>query len=96
MTIDKDQVRKVAHLARLQLTEAEEEEFTLQLNGILDYFQQLADIDTTDVQPTFRAVDVSNVMRPDVLVMDSDREALLNEAPEREGDFFRVPKIMND
>jgi len=96
MTIDKDQVRKVAHLARLQLTETEEEEFTLQLNSILDYFQQLADIDTTDVPPTFRAVDVSNVMRPDVLVTDSDREALLSEAPDRDGDFFRVPKIMND
>ncbi|MCS6813427.1 MAG: Asp-tRNA(Asn)/Glu-tRNA(Gln) amidotransferase subunit GatC [Cyanobacteria bacterium] len=94
--IDRDQVRKVAHLARLQLTEAEEAEFTVQLNSILDYFQQLAEVDTTDVPPTFRAVDVSNVMRPDVLVTDVDREALLNEAPDRDGDFFRVPKIVNE
>lgn len=94
--IDRDQVRKVAHLARLQLTEAEEAEFTVQLNSILDYFQQLAEIDTTDVPPTFRAVDISNVMRPDVLMTDVDREALLNEAPDRDGDFFRVPKIINE
>ncbi len=94
--IDNEQVRKVAHLARLELTTVEEEAFTSQLNSILEYFQQLAEIDTTDVSPTFRAVDISNVMRPDVLVPCADREALLDEAPERDGDFFRVPKIIHE
>ena len=94
--IDKEQVRKVAHLARLELSDAEELEFTTQLNGILDYFQQLNEIDTTDVPPTLRAIDMSNVTRSDQLEPYADREALLEGAPERDGDFFRVPKIGNN
>ena len=94
--IDKEQVRKVAHLARLELSDAEELEFTTQLNGILDYFQQLNEIDTTDVPPTLRAIDMSNVTRSDQLEPYADREALLEGAPERYGDFFRVPKIGNN
>ena len=54
--IDIDQVRKVASLARLQLSEAEEQQFTGQLNSILDYVQQLDELDTKDVPPTTRAI----------------------------------------
>ncbi|HBL11934.1 MAG TPA: Asp-tRNA(Asn)/Glu-tRNA(Gln) amidotransferase GatCAB subunit C, partial [Cyanobacteria bacterium UBA11162] len=56
--IDREQVRKVANLARLELTPEEEEQFLPQLNGILDYFQQLSELDTQDVPPTTRAIDV--------------------------------------
>ncbi len=93
--IDLEQVRKVANLARLELTTEEEKEFLPQLNGILDYFQQLSELDTTDVPPTTRAIDVSNVTRPDELRPYPDREALLGEAPEQDGDFFKVPQIMS-
>jgi aspartyl-tRNA(Asn)/glutamyl-tRNA(Gln) amidotransferase subunit C len=93
--LDRDQVRKVAHLARLELTPEEEEQFTTQLSNILDYFQQLSELDTSDVEPTARAIDVSNVTRPDDLQPWSDREAILNSAPEREGEFFKVPQIMS-
>ncbi len=92
--IDRDQVRKVAHLARLELTEAEEERFTTQLNDILNYFEQLSELEVADIPPTTRAIDVSNVTRVDDRQPYPDREDILNCAPERDGDFFRVPKIM--
>jgi aspartyl-tRNA(Asn)/glutamyl-tRNA(Gln) amidotransferase subunit C len=93
--IDREQVRKVALLARLELTQEEEEQFTTQLGNILDYVQQLSELDVTDVAPTTRAIDVSNVTREDKLQPYADREAILNSAPEQEGEFFKVPKIMN-
>ena len=93
--IDREQVRKVAHLARLELQAHEEEQFSIQLGSILDYFEQLSELDVTDVEPTARAIDVSNVTRPDNLQPFSDREAILKGAPEQEGDFFKVPKILN-
>ena len=97
--IDREQVHKVAHLARLDLTPEEETQFTMQLNGILGYFEQLSELNTDEVQPTTRAIDVSNITRPDRLQPWGDRELILESAPDREataqGDFFKVPKIMN-
>ena len=93
--IDREQVRKVAHLARLELTPAEEEQFTTQLSGILDYFDQLSELDVTNVQPTTRAIEVVNVVRPDILHPHPEREAIMENAPDRDGDFFKVPRIIN-
>lgn len=93
--IDREQVRKVAHLARLELSPEEEEKFTVQLNDILDYFQQLSELDVSNVPPTTRAIDVSNVMRSDALQPYPNREAILESAPDRDGEFFKVPKITN-
>ncbi|MBE9198687.1 MULTISPECIES: Asp-tRNA(Asn)/Glu-tRNA(Gln) amidotransferase subunit GatC [unclassified Nodularia (in: cyanobacteria)] len=93
--IDREQVHKVALLARLELTSAEEEQFTTQLGSILDYIEQLNEVDVSNVLPTTRAIDVSNVTRKDELQPYPEREAILNGAPEQEGDFFKVPKIMN-
>jgi aspartyl-tRNA(Asn)/glutamyl-tRNA(Gln) amidotransferase subunit C len=93
--IDREQVHKVALLARLELTPEEEEQFTIQLGSILDYVEQLSELDVTDVLPTTRAIDVSNVTREDELQPYADRDAILNSAPEQEGEFFKVPKIMN-
>ena len=93
--IDREQVRKVANLARLELTPEEEEQFTSQLGNIIDYFQQLNELDVSDVAPTTRAIDVSNVTRKDELQPYAEREAILQGAPEQEGEFFKVPKILN-
>lgn len=93
--IDRDQVRKVALLARLALSEPEEEQFATQLSNILDYFEQLNELDVTDVPPTFRALDASNIVRSDTLIPDPNREAILDNAPDRDGEFFKVPKIIN-
>ena len=94
--IDREQVRHVARLGRLQLTENEEIAFTKQLDGILDYFQQLNALDPLleGVEPTTRAVNTVNITRPDLLQPFGDREILLDCAPDREEDFFRVPQIM--
>lgn len=96
--IDREQVLKVAHLARLDLTPEEETQFTAQLGDILEYFEQLSQLDTEKVAPTARAIDVSNVTRPDQLDPYGDRDLILKSAPEQEvtaqGEFFKVPKIM--
>ncbi len=93
LMLDRAQVQKVAHLARLQLTPEEEEKFTTQLSSILDYFELLSELDVTDVRPTTRAIEVSNVMRVD-REQPYSREDILNGAPDREGEFFKVPKIV--
>lgn len=92
--IDREHVRKVAHLARLDITSEEEEQFTTQLNSILGYFEQLSELDTDHVEPTTRAIETSNITRPDKLEPFRNKEALLQSAPEQDGDYFRVPKIM--
>jgi aspartyl-tRNA(Asn)/glutamyl-tRNA(Gln) amidotransferase subunit C len=93
--IDRDQVHKVAHLARLELTPEEEEQFTTQLGSILEYVEQLSELDIADVPPTTRAIDVSNITRPDELRPYTERESILNGAPDRDEDFFKVPQILS-
>lgn len=83
-------------MARLELESDEEAQFTTQLNDILEYIEQLNELDTADVPPTTRAIEVSNVSRPDQLETFSDRESLLSNAPDREDDFIKVPKILGD
>ena len=94
--ISADDVRKVAKLARLDLPEEKIATYTGQLERILDYVDQLQAVDTEGVPATTRAVEVVNVTREDTVVPTDVREQLLDEAPLREGDFFRVPKILAD
>ena len=94
--ISTDNVRKVAKLARLDLPEEKIATYTGQLESILDYVSQLAEIDTEGVPETTRAVEVTNVTREDGVTPTPVREDILNQAPLREGDFFRVPKILAD
>jgi aspartyl-tRNA(Asn)/glutamyl-tRNA(Gln) amidotransferase subunit C len=93
--LDREQVKKVAHLARLEITPEEEEMFTTQLGSILDYFEQLKELNTDDVPPTTRAIEISNITRRDELKPFPDKQALLEQAPEQDGDYFRVPQILN-
>ena len=93
--LDQAEVHKIAHLARLEITPEEEAQFAQQLSAILDYFEQLESLDTTDVVPTTRAIELHNITRPDNQVVYGDRQGLLQNAPEPEGDFFRVPQILS-
>ncbi|AFY76143.1 MAG: Asp-tRNA(Asn)/Glu-tRNA(Gln) amidotransferase subunit GatC [Hydrococcus sp. C42_A2020_068] len=93
--LDRQQVQKIAHLARLEITPEEEEQFATQLSSILEYFEQLSELDTKNVPPTTRAIETSNITRPDETIPYPNREVLLKQAPEIEGDFFRVPQILN-
>ena len=92
--ISSSDVRKVANLARLELPEDQIEIYTAQLEEILTYVDQLQAIDTKNIPPTTRAVEVVNSMREDIVKVNDSREDILNQAPHREGDFFRVPKIL--
>ena len=94
--ISADDVRKVAKLARLNLPDDKIATYTGQLESILGYVSQLEQVDTTGVPETTRAVEVTNVTRQDGVNPTPVREEILNEAPQREGDFFRVPKILAD
>lgn len=94
--IDKEQVKKVAKLSRLQLSEAEVEEFTHQLSAILDYMEKLNELDTTNVEPLAHCLPISNVFRTDEVKESLGTEKTLANAPQRDGDFFKVPKILDD
>ena len=91
-----EQVRKVAKLARLDLTEAEIEEFTGQLGAILDYVEKMNELDTADVEPLAHCLPISNVFRADEVRESLGTEKTLANAPQRDGPFFKVPKILED
>ena len=93
--ISKDEVRKVAQLARLQLNESEIQQHAEQLEKILEYIKQLEKINTESVPCTTRAIEVVNVLRKDEKKEYEDSEELLDLAPSREDKFFKVPKIIN-
>ena len=92
--ITKDDVSKVAKLARLELPDEAINTYTTQLESILEYVGQLEAIDTDGVPETTRAVEVTNVTRDDIVTPTTVREDLLDQAPLRENDFYRVPKIL--
>jgi aspartyl-tRNA(Asn)/glutamyl-tRNA(Gln) amidotransferase subunit C len=94
MKITKEQVEHVAFLARLKFNEVEKERYTTQLNSILDYMSQLAELDTATVEPTFHAVARTNVYREDEIHPSLSQELSLSNAPDGDGRFFRVPKII--
>ena len=94
--ITKEEVKKVAHLARLELNENEINNHAEQLEKILDYIRQLEKIDTKDVPCTTRAIEVVNVFRKDKKKNYDCNEELLDLGPSREDNFFKVPKIINE
>ena len=94
--IDKTQVKKVAKLSRLELTETEIEEFTGQLSAILGYIEKMNELDTDDVEPLAHCLPVSNVFREDCVKESLGTEKTLANAPQRDGEFFKVPKILDD
>ena len=94
--ITKEEVKKVAHLARLELNENEINSHADQLEKILEYIKQLEKIDTEDVPCTTRAIEVINVFRKDEKKKSDCTQELLDLSPSREDDYFKVPKIINE
>ena len=94
--ITKEEVKKVANLARLELNEGEINKHAEQLEKILDYIRQLEKIDTDDVPCTTRAIEVVNVFRKDEKKDSDCTEKLLELGPSREDKYFKVPKIINE
>ncbi len=93
--IDEEQVRHVAHLARLRLTAEQVDRLAVELSAILDYMAQLNRVDTESVEPTAHPLPIRNVLRDDEVASSLDPETALGNAPQREGTFFRVPKVLN-
>ena len=94
--IDRKDVEHVARLTRLSLTEAELERMREQLNSILAHLDTLRRVDTTGIEPTSHAVDLVNVMREDVEEPCFPQDAMLANAPDRSGELFRVPRIIEE
>ena len=94
--ITNEEVKKVAHLARLELDENEINNHAEQLEKILDYIRQLEKIDTDDVLCTTRAIEVINVFRKDEKKDYDCTEELLELGPSKEDKYFKVPKIINE
>ena len=94
--ITQEEVKKVAHLARLELNEDEISNHAEQLEKILEYVKQLEKIDTGDVPCTTRAIEVINVFRKDEKKNSDCKEELLELGPSREDKYFKVPKIISD
>lgn len=94
--IDREQAKKVAKLSRLELTDGEIEEFAGQLSAILDYVEKMNELDTTDVEPLAHCLPVSNVFRQDCVKESLGTQKALANAPQRDEEFFKVPKILDD
>lgn len=96
MRLTRDDVAGVAHLARLEMDGAELDKFTGQLQKILDFASTLDELDLSGVEPTFHAVPINNVFREDVAKESLSVEDALRNAPDPVGDFFSVPKIIDE
>lgn len=93
--LTREEVAKVALLARLRLSEEELDRMTSQLGSILGYVERLAEVDTEGVEPMAHAVERTNVFREDVETPMLPREAALANAPKTDGQYFLVPQILD-
>jgi aspartyl-tRNA(Asn)/glutamyl-tRNA(Gln) amidotransferase subunit C len=94
MALTIKEVEDIALLARLNLKEEEKENFTRQLNLVLDYTNRLHKLDTNNVEPVTYVLPVYNVFRDDVVCLSSPREEILSNGPLLEDGQYKVPKIM--
>ena len=96
MQISKQEVEHVAKLARLEITEAEKDTFSKQLSSILTYIEELKSWDTTGVEPTATVLEQANVLREDQARPSLPVEQAVMNAPDSDGGYFRVPKILEE
>lgn len=94
MKITTSEIEHVAHLARLSFDQSEIENFSRQLNNILEYISKLEELDTGHIQPTTHAVKLTNALRKDEAKPSLPLEKVLSNAPEKEKEGFTVPKII--
>ena len=93
--IDESQVRHVAKLARLDLSEEEVAEFSGQLSSIFEYIEKLNELDTESAEPLAHCQEVYNIFREDKIKESLDTEKALVNAPQRHDEYFKVPKILD-
>lgn len=96
MSLTRADVQKVSLLARLRLTDDELDAMTAQLGQIVQYVEQLGELDTRDVEPLAHALDLVNVFADDTGVPSLERERALANAPKRDAECYRVPAVLGD
>jgi aspartyl-tRNA(Asn)/glutamyl-tRNA(Gln) amidotransferase subunit C len=94
LKVSREEVLHIAHLARIALTESEIDRLSEQLSKLLDSFEILQQVDTTDVPPTAQSVALQSVMRDDTVLPSLPPDDILENAPRREGDLFRVRAVL--
>ncbi len=94
MAITIEQVEHIARLAKLEFTEEEKQRISRELSRILEYVEKLNELDTSRVEPLSHTTEMTNVMRPDTVTGSLPLAAVLNNAPSRQGNFFKVPKVV--
>ncbi|GAA3984537.1 Asp-tRNA(Asn)/Glu-tRNA(Gln) amidotransferase subunit GatC [Mucilaginibacter dorajii] len=94
MTIDKETVEKVAHLARLELSETEKEDMIQDMSKILDFMAKLNELDTTGVEPLVYMTEGANILREDVVKQQITHEEALENAPKHDENYFLVAKVI--
>ena len=92
--LDKSEVAHVAHLARLEVNDAEMEKYSRELSPILDYVAKIQELETADIPATFQVLPRTNVFRQDESAESLSVEEALSNAPQREADYFKMPKIL--
>jgi len=95
-TLSRADVEHVAHLARLGLSDDELARLEGQLNHILEQYEILASVPTDPIAPTAQTIELENILRDDVIRPSLDQEAVLANAPARDGEFFVVPAILGE
>jgi aspartyl-tRNA(Asn)/glutamyl-tRNA(Gln) amidotransferase subunit C len=96
MSVTVKDVEHIAKLANLEFTDAEKAKFTLQLNQILNYVEQMNKLDTSKVEPLSHVIELNNVFRADEVKQSVSTEEALKNAPEKNDHFFKVPKVIGD
>src|SRR6056297_74835 len=96
MTIDESTVRKIAKLGKIKFSEDEISSYAQQFEEILKYVDKLEELDTEDIKPLSHVHDLKNVFREDQAQTSDDRDKFLDNAPDKKGPYFKVPKVIGD
>ena len=96
MELSREEVGRIAELAKLELTDAEIDLYAGQLTPILQYFERLKELDTSQIPPTASVLPLKNVLRPDVAVQPISPAEALTIAPDKEDDQFRVSAVLGE
>jgi aspartyl-tRNA(Asn)/glutamyl-tRNA(Gln) amidotransferase subunit C len=94
MSVSREDVAYMANLARLKVTESEIDQFQSDMNKILQYMDQLSEIDTSDVQPLDHVIELPPSYRKDVANPPLNHDDALKNAPDADSDYFRVPRVI--
>jgi len=94
MKIDNETVDKIAHLARLEFDNQAKQEMVKDMNNMLGFIEKLNELDTTNVEPLIYMSDEANVLREDEVIPEITQDEALKNAPKKDSDYFKVPKVI--